>query len=393
MPRNLSVRCLWLAGISLAFMLGWQEFIIHFRYGGVQNALFYTGALRPIPPQLRAGTYTFPSSSGYDGQFYRYVAHDPFFRRGFNRYVDDPRNRYGRILVPILAWAVSAGQDRLIDRAYQLVAVAFCALGVYWTCGWLALRGWRPVWGVPAFLLLPATLASLDRLLVDGPLCAMFAGQIYYARLGRWRGTYVIAAAAPLLRETGVLILAGVLTAAAIEKQWRRFAVFATAAIPVSLWTLWVAAHTPPTGATHNFEKPVVGLILRLFTVTRDYPGLDKSLYPVMQTIDFLAIVGYLGSLAIAATWLWTRREKWEAQIIVTVAVFLLMALLLGHAGYLLTPYAYGRPLSPLFLWVALEALSSRNWAAIVPPGLVSLGVAIYPAYAAVRALETLVKR
>src|SRR5581483_5131031 len=387
MPPNPSSRCLLLACISAAAIFAWQEFIIHFRYDGQQSALFFTGGQLSVPPPLQAGTYLFQNSTGYDGQFYRYVAHDPFFRRYVARNVDDPRSRYGRILVPILAWAVSGGQDRFIDRAYQFIVVALCTVGVYWTCCWLSLSGCPPIWGVLAFLLLPATLASIERLLVDGPMCALFAGQLYYTRLGRGRAMYIIAALAPLIRETGILILAGILAAAAFGKCWKRFAVFATAALPTAAWTLYVAAHTGPTGAMHNFARPVFGLFVRLLTVSHDYPGSDKSLYVFMQTIDFLALAGYIFCLALAAKWLWVSKTKWCDPIKLTIAFFLFMALLMGHPEPLMSAYAYGRTLSPLILWVALLGLASRKWAALVPPLLVSAGVAIYPAYSTLRAI------
>lgn len=392
MPQNFSVRCVWLALLSLAVMLGWQEFIIHFRYGGMQSGLFYTSARRLIPPPLRSETYVSPDSTGYDGQFYRYVAHDPFFRRGFDSYIDDPRHRYGMILVPLMAWTLSGGQDRWIDRAYQLILVAWCALGVYWTCGWLALHGCPPEWGVPVFLLLPATLASLDRLLIDGPLCALFAGQMYYTRLGRWRALYVIALAAPLLRETGIFLLAGILAAAAVEKRWNRLVVFATAAVPALVWTLYVAARTSRSGAVYIFVRPLTGLFIRLFTVV-PYPGLDPSRRVVMQALDFLAIAGYILCFALAAKWIWTFGTNGHDGVNLTVAFFLLLGLLLGHPGHLLSAYGYARPLSPLILWVGLMALQWRRWGAVVPPLLVSAGVAIYPAYSTLRAIETLVKR
>jgi hypothetical protein len=384
-------RCVLLACLSVAAILGWQEFLVHFRYGGVQTALFFTGA-GSVPPPLQVETYRFPNSGGYDGQFYRYVAHDPFFRRGFSRYIDDPRYRYGRILVPIIAWAASGGQDQWIDRAFQLTVVFFCGLGVYWTCRWISLSDCPPLWGAAAFLLLPATLASAERLVLDGPLCALFGGYLYYARLGRWKAMYVIATIAPLVRETGILILAGILAAAFFEKRWGSFAVFCTAAVPTLAWTLYIAPHTPSAGAIHIFQRPVTGLFLRLFTVIRYYPGLNKSRYLFMQSMDFLAMAGFILCLALAAKWIWKYKIKRRDGVVFTVASFLLLGLLLGHPGHLMSAYGYSRPLSPLILWVVLMALESRKWTALVPPALVSAGVAIYPAYATLRALEALLR-
>ena len=77
---------------------------MHFNYAGNWTALFMTGDLSPTPPAELPRTYVFPGSYGYDGQFYRYVAHLPWFRADWARYFDSPRMRYYRILVPALAW-------------------------------------------------------------------------------------------------------------------------------------------------------------------------------------------------------------------------------------------------------------------------------------------------
>jgi hypothetical protein len=47
-------------------------------HDGSWSALFCAGALRPQPPSLSGeNTYLFQNATGYDGQFYHYMAHDP----------------------------------------------------------------------------------------------------------------------------------------------------------------------------------------------------------------------------------------------------------------------------------------------------------------------------
>jgi hypothetical protein len=89
--------------VRLWRFFSWQAATVHFNYSGNWTALFMTGELYPPPPELAAHTYTFPASTGFDGQFYRYVAHAPWFgadsfRAGWARYFDSPRLRYERIL-------------------------------------------------------------------------------------------------------------------------------------------------------------------------------------------------------------------------------------------------------------------------------------------------------
>jgi hypothetical protein len=373
------VQCLVLALLSFLIVAAWQELVIHYHYQGNQTALFCTGSRQTVPAPIRAGTWLFPDSFGYDGQFYRYLAHDPFFQRGFARNMDDARHRTQRILVPFIAWAVSAGRDGLIDRAYQYTVAAFCGLGVYWTCSYIVLAGCPLWWGMPVFLLLPATLTSIDRMLVDGALCALFAGYLYYVRRGRWRPLYVVALLSPLVRDTGYLLAGGLILASVLERRWQRAALFATAAVPALLWECFVAAHTGPTGATSIFGKPVIGLLERLFTFRHESVAAYPQLQGIINAVNFLAILGYILCLAIAAVWLWSARKKegWNAPGI-AVACFLLLGLALGNQNHLIDAYGYARPLSPLILWVVLRALATRAWAALIPPVLVAVGVGIY---------------
>jgi len=368
-------RCAALGLAAAAAVLTWQELTIRYHYQGNQTALFCTGSKQRIPPQFRNGTYVFQNSYGYDAQFYRYAAHDLFLKKGLAGFVDDARLRYGRILLPLIAWGAAGGQERLIDKTYQLTVTVFCGLGVYWTCAYLTLAGCAPWWGL-LFILLPATLASVDRMLVDGALCALFAGSLYYLRLGRFRAVYIITLLAPLVRETGFLLLAGVLLAALAERQWRRMLVFSTAATPALLWSWYVTAQTAPSQVYGIFGRPVFGLFVRLFTLRAD-PA-SGFVRPVILTVDFLAMAGFILCLAMAARWIWSRKEERLAASSITVGCFVLLGLLLGSPVQLLDAYGYARPISPVLLWVALQSVVRKTWAGLAPPLAVSLSVGMY---------------
>ena len=109
------------------------------------------------------------------------------FSRGFSAYLDASRMRYRRILVPFAAhlwrWARSMGGS----SAYSAVIL----LSVFWAAiGSARLRrdlGFDPACGL-AFLLVPATLISMDRLTVDVALvalCVAFALFVGRDSLGR----------------------------------------------------------------------------------------------------------------------------------------------------------------------------------------------------------------
>ena len=79
-----------------------------------------------------ADTYVFPDEFGFDGQYYRIIAHDPFLTRGYLRYIERPVMRYRRILVPFLAFALACGRQPYIDAGFIATILLFLSLGVYW---------------------------------------------------------------------------------------------------------------------------------------------------------------------------------------------------------------------------------------------------------------------
>jgi hypothetical protein len=376
-PRLQSVV---LALLSLLAILGWQELVVRHHYQGQQTALFFTGEKFRTPPAFREGTYLFRDSFGYDAQFYRYVAHDPFFRQGLADYIDDARHRYGRIAVPILAWALSGGSPVRIDRYYQFTVAAFLALGVYWSCLWMTQAGLAPLWGALVFLALPASLASVDRLVVDGPLCALFAGYLYYSAAGNRKAVYAIALVAPLVRETGLLIAAGVAGEGLWKRRWGLLVAGALCAIPFVLWNGWVSLHTPPSMAPSIVQNPVIGLLAQFFHIwgDRETSSTAPAFALAIHSLRLLALLGFILTLAIAARWLWKAAEERGGAVWISLTCFLVLGLVLGHRGHLAEAFGYARPVSPLILWLMLQAVVVRAWWALAPPLLVSAGVGVH---------------
>jgi len=139
--------CILVAIAAILPVSVWTVARIQYAFGGNWTAPFTTGTVSPVPPELAGGTYHV-EGTGYDGQFYRYLAHDPFLRRGYARYLDSPQLRARRLLVPALAWLFASGRDEWIDKAYIAVEMLFVGLGVYWCARLLAGRGRPAAWGL-----------------------------------------------------------------------------------------------------------------------------------------------------------------------------------------------------------------------------------------------------
>jgi hypothetical protein len=356
-----------LAGVLLAGC--WQAATVHFNYGGNWTALFCAGDRFPVAPELAAGTYTFKASYGYDGQFYRYVAHDPWFQKGWSKYCDQPRLRCSRIAVPALAWILAGGQARYIDAGYVAAVLLWIGLGIYWLARYVASQGRSPAWGL-GFLLVPGTLISIDRLTIDIALIALTAAWVWYIRTDSPVRLYIVLALAGLTRETGLALAGACCLHALWDRRWRKAALYATAGLPALGWYAVVATHAALVGAqaavvhtphahhSHWYGLPLTGIVERLFRPER-YP-LSASLMHAIQALDVVALCGLLLAAGLAA---WSLRKGRLDQREWAAAVFLTLMLgASGGVGFWRNVYGYGRPLSPLLLLVGLRAATGSPW-------------------------------
>ncbi len=78
----------------------------------------------------------------------RRASRPPFFEKGYSKGFDDPRFRYRRILTPLAAYLLAAGQRDWIDASYIFVVFASIFLGTFWSSRYLAGHGRSPAWGL-----------------------------------------------------------------------------------------------------------------------------------------------------------------------------------------------------------------------------------------------------
>ena len=359
----------------------WQGATVRYNYGGNWTALFCTGGMQSVPPALAAGAYRSQNPQGYDGQFYRYMAHDPLFLKGYAGTIDDARLRYRRPLVPMLAWALAAGQPEWIDFTFIAVVLLSIAMGAYWSSRYAALHGRHPAWGL-IFLLTPATLTSMDRMLVDATLTALFAGFLVAAEQGSQRRLFFLCMLACLTRETGFLMAGACALYWLMHRRYRAAAGFAAATVPALAWYGFVALNTAPSQASGIVTYPLLGILRRLFTL-RSYA--DAMLGTTLQVIDALAVLGLLASFALAGYWCWRRKF---GPVEICACLFLGLGLVLGSPNHMIEAVGYGRPISPLLLFVLLQAIRTGMWYAIAPPMLVTLSVGVFFVSPLIRILQ-----
>ena len=276
-------------------------------------------------------------------------------------YVDAPRLRYRRILVPMMAFLFAGGQQRRIDIAYWAVTLLFVFLGAYWMSRLAELYGRSPAWALVVGLT-PAVLWSIDRMTVDGALLALTAAFALYTRDEKhpWR-VYLTLAAAALARETGLLLTAGYILPLLIERRYKRAMQFASAALPALAWYYYVALRTPPVPRP-GLAIPFSGLLDRLLNPV-PYP-FSPGLTLAIRSFDYLALAGIVLAIALTIRLTW---RFWKTAYGVSLVLFVALCIFVWIPGDWGMAIDYTRILSPLFLLLAVHSLRSGSWLAAAP--------------------------
>lgn len=327
---------------------------------GHLNGLFYTGSQAKLPPAIESDTYRVRDEHGYDGEFYYLIAHDPLNHRGFLAYVDTPRYRWRRIALPGLAHLLAFGNDGWVDQAYVGLQLVFVFLGAWWLGRYAQLLGRSAAWGV-AFLIIPAVAVSLDRMTVDLPLAAVCVGLLYYSRTAARWPAYVLLVAAPLIRETGI-VLVGAWCLFWLVKKSRNAAIDgALCALPALGWWAFVAFHTNPDVTGFWGGIPFRGLVTWTIQAVSD----PVAVYGprANAVLELLALAGiWLGF--VLAVFIVAKRARglaeWEMPEIIAVA-FAAFASIIGYQDIWASAYGIGRTLSPMLIALAAIALRDRR--------------------------------
>jgi hypothetical protein len=314
------------------------------------------------------------------------MAHDPRPDGALARYVDAPRLRYRRILVPLAAHVLALGHPQRIDVAYRGVVLLCVFLGTYWTATYAALVGRSAAWGT-AFVLLPAVIISAERLTVDVALAALTAGfAVYSRRETRWP-LFAVLALAGLARETGVLLALAVCVTSALRKDGRGAALALLALAPAAFWFGFVQSRTSP----YDYPTPYVplsGIVSALLEPTPApvvRPGQVGEWWRVTilrkPALDRLALLGAIASFVLAFYYLWRRRPS--SALGTAAALFAVLGILVQRPDNWLHVYDFGRVYSPLLLLLGLRGLEERNvwtalpWAMMLPRILVELAMQV----------------
>ncbi len=359
-----------IAGLCVLVALCWQYITVSVNYRGNWTALFCTGGLHRLPPELDdEDIYRFPDSHGFDAQFYHLIAHEPIPGEMLP-YIEAPETRYRRILLPGMAYLMSAGRERVIHFCYVTAGFLFLFLGLWWLGGYVTTSGLSEWWLV-LFVVLPASLVFIDRLTLDHVLAALCVGYALYAiRRPSWQ-LYVILTLAPLAREIGILLTISYLFYCTIWRNWRFAALFATTTIPSLLWNLYIQL-TIGSAAYSTETSPLSSLFHFLLNPVEYSP--EVPLASVVRFADAVALLGMLLAIVFAILLVWKRKTD---PIAVSALLFALLAIFVQRPDVWATVYNYGRIFSPLLILVAVGWLPQNRWLGALPILLTAPRVAI----------------
>src|SRR5579863_8573970 len=331
--------------------------------GGDLSGLYLTSSRTRHPPEFSSG-FLYHDSHGYDGQNYRTLAHDPLNRKGYWRYLDDPRYRSRRILIPAAAAILGDGSSRAIDFWY--VAVTDILLGLGGLCFIrLAEASSSRLTAAAMYVVILAVTASTDRMVVDGPFLAGFLALWLFVKEGKKWGALTVLIFAPLIREAALVLTAGACLICLQRRDCRGLLVVAASALPALAWWWYGAMLTGPSNALAMLSWPLIPQVMRLFTFVSRPVSLPENV--LLQSLDFAGMVCLLlaftltGKAVIGEV---RRRRIDDGTLIILPAAML--AAFSSAQSVLAEPYAFLRVNSPLLAWSVLRLLTIRpvfGWA------------------------------
>ena len=172
-------------------------------------------------------------SFGYDGQFYYYLARDPFHNSAL---LDNAPFRMERMLFSVAVWVLSlGGQAGLVPFWLLALNVIGTLAGTAGLAVLLQRHALSP-WFSLAFGLYLGQFASITHDVPDGLAAALIVFAFLAADRGRWIETTIWLAVAGLTRETVAVFAVGMALDAAFQREWRRALLLLTSTLPLLAW-------------------------------------------------------------------------------------------------------------------------------------------------------------
>ena len=184
--------------------------------------------------------------SGYDAQFFYFMAFDPFllrFKNELRKYrvlTDEAHYRYERIAFPLLTKAVSLDRPELYPQAMMGLILLSHLLGAFFLIRIVQFFGRSPFWGL-LYVLVPGYQLSLALALPESLAMALVMAGLYFYLKGRILAPSILFSLSLLTRETaGLAVISLILWEFFKKKNFRNAFVLAGAFIPWIGWKFYL---------------------------------------------------------------------------------------------------------------------------------------------------------
>jgi hypothetical protein len=293
--------------------------------------------------------------SGFDGQFFFYLAFDPLLRtEAVVRSLDSPRLRARRIGLPWVERLLGPGRRRIPTGLVRTQLLSMIALVAVFQVG-ARRRHLAPALVVGLPLCLPI-LVSLEFM-----TCELLAAALVLAGLGaagarRPIASWLCLAVACLTKEVCAIAPVALAARAMLDRRPGLAAARLSALAPLIGWMIYLQSRLPaePAGmpSLTNFTWPFRGMFAAIVGHGgRVFVGEEIA----KNAVRLLGVLWYLGGCGLAAALLRSRRDATS----VTAAGAALMAIALNHGPIVpaydfIFNYARQLFLLPVALWAAL---------------------------------------
>lgn len=298
---------------------------------------------------------------GIDGQFYFFIAQDPFLRNPLTAPALDNSLRYRRILYPLLAWALSFGRRDWLPYSLMLVNVGACT-GVVAGCALAARRAGRSPFLALAVAVFPGLWIPLLRDLTE-PL------QLCLATWGMLVESAGLLLLSSLAKETTAVVQLGEAIRAFATRRFLPAARHLAMLGLLAGWALFVNSHVGAHESTlggHFLDPP--GAPFRELLGASATPARYFFLVPAL----LLCLLSVL-------------RVVWQYdRFAVGAALYALVGLAAGTDSWT-DPLAYYRVIALSGVLVFMSWVSARDRtgsvvvALLAVTGVVDLGLAVIP--------------
>jgi hypothetical protein len=239
-------------------------------------------------------TLVLQDSVGYDGQFYYYIAHDPFILGQFYGHIDSPAYRYQRLIYPLTVRLMSFGQSALIPWMMVIVNLFTVLLGTWLVTLILRNFGLSP-WYSLFYASLWGFLLSLLRSLPEPLAITFVVGAVFFYFKGKIISQAIALSLAALTQETTLLVSLAFFLYWLGKKNFRNLLFMLLPPLVYLLWQLYIFSHFHMfsyIGGTHNFGLPFLGITEKFLSLSKTGNALEKTAeFFYLLTVYFLIFI------------------------------------------------------------------------------------------------------